>query len=77
MFHFASPGATDVGLLPPAGFLVNAILKDPTILERFDRDKFGHYAITDYGRPPTGLSDFRFGFESRVGLSNPAKAEGA
>jgi len=72
VFHFVSPGEKDVGLLPPAGFLMNSILKDPAILERFDRDEFGRYAITDYGQPPAGLSDFRFGFESRVGLSNPA-----
>ncbi|MBB4376480.1 peroxide stress protein YaaA [Bradyrhizobium sp. SBR1B] len=74
VFHFVAPGAKDVGLLPPAGFLIKAILNDPSILERFERGKYGHYALTDYGHPPTGLSDFKFGFESRVGLSSSAGA---
>ncbi|MGY4424488.1 pimeloyl-ACP methyl ester carboxylesterase [Bradyrhizobium sp. JR6.1] len=72
VFHFTSLTSSDVALLPPAGTLVDAILKKPYLLEGFERDQFDQYALTDYGQPPSGLSDFKFGFESRVGLSAPA-----
>ncbi|MCK1491292.1 peroxide stress protein YaaA [Bradyrhizobium sp. 180] len=74
VFHFTSSMSSDVALLPPAGTLIDSILKSPDILESFDRDHYDRYSLTDYGQPPAGLADFKFGFESRVGLSSPRSA---
>jgi hypothetical protein len=71
VFHLASPTIEDVGLLPPAGTMLNAFLLDPEKLENFDpgdRDR-REYQLSDFGVPPQGLADARIVFESRVGFS--------
>lgn len=77
VYHFASRSLSDTNLLPPAGILIDAILKDPELLESFDRDNADQYELTRYGLPPNDLSDFKFGFDSRVSLSNTASSTGS
>lgn len=70
VFHFTSPNASDVNLLPPAGTVIKAIFDNPELLEGFEREESAQlYALTDYGAPPSGLGDLRFRFESRVGIT--------
>jgi pimeloyl-ACP methyl ester carboxylesterase len=69
VFHFASESMEDTHLLPPAGVLLDSLLKRPELFDRFERDERDAgdvYALTDFRSEP-GLSDFRFGFQSRVG----------
>jgi pimeloyl-ACP methyl ester carboxylesterase len=73
VFHFASRSLSDVQLLPPAGTIIDSVLKCPNYLDRFDeRDIADKYELAQFGSPPKGLADFRFGFESRVGMTRPA-----
>ncbi|XIA63668.1 peroxide stress protein YaaA [Bradyrhizobium sp. TZ2] len=79
VFHFASDNMQDIHLLPPAGVLLDSLLKRPDLFDRFGRDERDAgdlYALTDFRSEP-GLSDFRFGFQSRVGgPSNPTDVVG-
>jgi hypothetical protein len=70
VFHLASPSVEDVGLLPSAGTIINAIFLEPGRLEDFVREEIGtQYELAAFGDPPPGQAQMRFLFESRVGIS--------
>jgi pimeloyl-ACP methyl ester carboxylesterase len=78
VYHLASRTVQDVDLLPPAGTILDAILRDPDRLEEFEREDAGtEYEVSAFGQPPPGLADMRFSFESRVGISLRMNGEGA
>jgi len=67
VFHFASPTLEDVGLLPPAGTVLDSILRNPGRL-----DGLRHMEpmdISTFGTPPTGLSSTQLIFEPYIGAS--------
>jgi len=68
VYHLASPTLEDVGLLPPAGLILNSILLEPNMMQGIDRDD-RRYPLSDFGVPPVGLAGTEIIFESRVGLS--------
>lgn len=70
VYHLASPSLEDVGLLPPAGLILNSLLLDENRLDAIQRDN--PYQLSDFGVPPAGLAGTEVVFESRVGLSRRA-----
>jgi hypothetical protein len=73
VYHLASTTVEDVHLLPPAGTILNSIFNDPDQLDNFEREDAGtQYEISAFGVPPPGMSNMRFVFESRVGISKSA-----
>jgi hypothetical protein len=71
VYHLASPTLEDVGLLPPAGMILNAFLTNPNKLEDFDPDDRNRrqYELSDFGPPPAALAGTQVIFESRVNFS--------
>ena len=67
VYHLASPTLSDVKLLPPAGRVFDALVRDPGRLERLPLDE--SQELSSFGVPPHGLSNTKIVFESRVGGS--------
>jgi pimeloyl-ACP methyl ester carboxylesterase len=67
VYHLASPTLSDVHLLPPAGRIFDALLRNPSRLEVLRLDE--PQELSSFGIPPQGLSDTKIVFDSRVGRS--------
>jgi pimeloyl-ACP methyl ester carboxylesterase len=67
VFHLASPTLANKALLPPAGTIFDAILREP---DRFDTLQRGiEFDISSFGRPPDGLSGTQLIFDRYIGES--------
>ena len=67
VFHLASPTLRHKALLPPAGTIFDALLREPGRLDTLERSV--PLDISSFGKPPDGLSGTQLIFDRYIGES--------
>jgi pimeloyl-ACP methyl ester carboxylesterase len=70
VYHLASPDYSHTNLLPPAGTVIDCLLRDPERIDRIKRstrDETVFYPVSDFGSPPESHASTHVAFEARLG----------